>query len=237
MKIFHTAIIAGMALALTISSAHADSISDYVHLELGAGVSWYQTLSDGVWYQQGMQHSLGLSAPVLMGGFTGPLWKRESWGIDWHADYVSLGHVSSQCECTPDDANYSTQTHSLVANQNPVPNANFVGNGNAQGIELTLEPYVLYRGWRFGLEGGIFPYRPSWDETIYGWQGDMSVAPKTLTAHTPRSIQLGEVVGLNVGRGPLTVALQHYFLPTRFDAQHSPAIWSGATVLMVKYRF
>lgn len=181
-----------------------------------------------------MQHSLGLSAPVLMGGLTGPLWKRESSGVDWHADYVSLGHVSSQCECTPDDANYNTQTHSLVANPHVVPNANFVGNGNAQGITLTLEPYGIYRGWRIGVEGGLFIFRPAWDETIYHWQGDTTVAPQTLTAHTSRSPQLGEVVGLSVGRGPLSVAYQHYFMPAH---EKVPTIWSGADVLMVRYRF
>jgi hypothetical protein len=226
-----------MTLGCAAASARADSITDYVHLELGAGVSRYETKSDGVWYQEGMQHDLGLSAPVLSAGFTGPLWARESWGVDWHVDYVSLGHVSSQCECTPDDANYNTHTHSLVANPHQVPDANFVGNGNAQGIAFTLEPYFRYSGWRFGLEGGAFAYRPSWDMTIYNWQGDTSVPAQTLTANTPHAIQLGAVVGISVGRGPLSVTLQHYVLPTKFDNTHSPAIWKGADVLLIRYKF
>lgn len=225
-----------MTLGCAAASARADNITDYVHMELGAGVSRYNTAADGQWYQQGMSHSLGLSAPVLMAGFTGPLYQREAWGVDWHINYVSLGHVSSECECTPMDQNYSTQQHKFLGLYN-VPNANFVGNGNAQGIALTIEPYFRYRGWRFGLEGGIFPYRPSWDEEIYNWSPGPGVPTSTISANTPHAWQLGEVVGVSVGRGPLSISIQHYFLPTRFDAQHYPAIWKGADVLMARYRF
>lgn len=228
--------VAAVSMALACS-AHADSISDYVHAELGAGVASYSAMADGVWYQQGMQHNLGLSAPVLMLGLTGPLYTRESWGVDWHINYVSLGHVSSQCECTPDDANYNTSTHSLVANPRAVPNANFVGNGNAQGIALTVEPYFRYRTWRLGVEAGLFPYRPDWSEVIYGWQGNTNVAPQTLHVDTPHAWQLGKVVGVSVGRGNFSVSYQHYILPTKYDSAHSPAIWKGADVVMVKYRF
>jgi hypothetical protein len=234
MKKHITALAVGMALACT---ARADDITDYVHLELGAGISRYETQGDGTWYQEGMQHDLGLSAPVLLGGFTGSLYTRESRGIDWHIDYVSLGHVSSQCECTPIDANYNTTTHSLIANPVPVPNANFVGNGSAQGIALTIEPYVRYRGWRVGAEAGLFPYRPYWDVVATGWVVQPGNAPQTVYADTPHGIQLGKVVGLSVGRGAFSVAYQHYILPTRFDTQHSPAIWKGADVILLKYRY
>jgi hypothetical protein len=227
-----------MSLGCSAAAAHADSITEYVHLELGAGVSRYGTQGDNTWYQQGMQHQLGLSAPVLSAGLTGPLYTREKWGVDWHVDYVSLGHVSSQCECTPVDANYSTQTHALI---NPMPvnvqNANFVGNGNAQGVSITIEPYFRYRGWRIGAEAGLFPYRPDWDVSVYNWSATPGAATQTVHAHTPNGLQLGKVVGVSVGRGPLSLSYQHFILPTKYDSAHSPAIWSGADVLMVKYRF
>jgi hypothetical protein len=226
-----------MSLGCTAASAHADSISDYVHLELGAGVSHYSAMGDGTWYQEGMSHSLGLSAPVLLGGFTGPLYSRESWGVDWHVDYVSLGHVSSDCFCTPIDANYSTSTHRLVSNPIPVPNANFVGNGDAQGVALTLEPYIRYQGLRFGVEAGLFPYRPNWNETVSHWAIVPGAQMTTLQVNTPHAWQLGKVVGISVSRGPFSVTYQHYVLPTKYDSAHSPAIWRGADVVMVRYRF
>lgn len=226
------------AVAMVLASgAHADTISDYVHFELGAGFSRYHAQGDNVWVQYGSQHDLGLSAPVLMAGFTGPLYARESWGVDWHVDYVSLGHVSSQCECTPIDANYNTQTHSLVAHPVPVPNANFVGNGNAQGVALTVEPYIRLRKWRIGIDAGLFPYRPDWDVTAYHWADTESMTPITVRADTPHGWQLGKVIGVSIGRGPFSVAYQHYVLPTRFDSTHSPAIWKGADVVMLKYRY
>lgn len=230
---------AAIAALLTLASvaAHADSISDYVHLELGAGVAHYDKMPDNTWYQQGMQHSLGLSAPVLMAGLTGPLYTRESWGVDWHVNYVSLGHVSSQCECTPIDANYNTQTHSLVANPVNVPNANFVGNGNAQGVALMLEPYFRYRGFRVGMQAGLFPYRPDWAVDVYNWSVVPGAATQTLHVETPHGIQIGKVVGVTLQRGNFGISYQHYILPTRYDDAHAPAIWKGADVLMLTYKY
>ncbi|WP_454825410.1 hypothetical protein [Paraburkholderia xenovorans] len=227
-----------MSLGCATAAAHADSITDYVHLELGAGVSRYATQGDNTWYQQGMSHQLGLSAPVLSAGFTGPIYTRDSWGVDWHVNYVSLGHVSSQCDCTPVDANYNTQAHALI-NPMPVnvPNANFVGNGNAQGVSITLEPYFRYRGWRIGAETGLFPYIPNWDVSVYNWSNTPGEARQTLHVGTPHAWQIGKVVGVSIGRGPFSLIYQHYWLPTRYDSAHSPAIWAGADVLMLKYRF
>lgn len=227
-----------MTLGCAAAAAHADSITDYVHLELGAGASRYSAQGDNTWYQQGMEHDLGLSAPVLMLGFTGPVYTRESWGIDWHIDYVSLGHVSSQCECTPVDADYSVQTHTLI---NPipvdVPNSNFVGNGNAQGIALTVEPYVMFHEWRLGIAGGLFPYRPEWSLVVYNWSDQPGQTPQTLHVSTPRAWQIGKVVGLSVERRNFGVSYQHYWLPTKFDDTHAPAIWKGADIVMLTYKF
>lgn len=227
-----------MSLGCAAAAAHADSIADYVHVEMGAGAARYSAQPDNTWYQQGMQHDLGLSAPVLMLGLTGPIYTRESWGVDWHIDYVSLGHVSSQCECTPVDADYSTATHSLIKPMPVnVPNANFVGNGNAQGVALTVEPYFRYRKWRFGVEAGLFPYRPDWAVTVYNWSDEPGQTPQTLHVETPHARQIGKVVGASISRGPFSLAYEHYFLPTRYDSTHSPAIWSGADVLLARYRF
>lgn len=174
---------------------------------------------------------------MLMGGITGPIWTAESWGIDWHVDYVSLGHVTSKCNCTPIDANYDTATKRMIANPVPVPNADFIGGGNAQGVALMLEPYVRYRGWRIGIEAGIFPYRPAWDETVYNWTIVPGVAPTTISAHTSHGVQLGRVVGVSIGRGPLSISYQHYWLPTRYTDGQFQALWTGADVLIMTYRF
>ncbi|MFM0348015.1 hypothetical protein, partial [Paraburkholderia sp. RL17-347-BIC-D] len=88
-----------------------------------------------------------------------------------------------------------------------------------------------------GAEAGLYPYRPNWDVTVYNWAPGPGVPTSTIHADTPHAWQLGKVVGVSVGRSPLSLTYQHYWLPTRYDSMHSPAIWSGADVLMVKYRF
>jgi hypothetical protein len=222
-----------VALALACSSANAES---FFQIEAGISSANYATQGDGTWYQQGLPHVLNIHTYGFSAGFTGALYDRGTWGVDWHVDYVNLGHISSSCDCTPIDSNYNTQTHQLVSDPIPVQNAQFIGNGNAQGVAFTLEPWMKYRGWRFGLEAGLFPYRPAWNETIYNWQGDLG-APRTIHANTPHALQLGEVAGVNVGRGNFTLGLKHYWLPTKFDNSHYPAIWKGAWVVEGKYRF
>jgi hypothetical protein len=219
-------------LLLAPIAAHA------VSFEAGISSAQYATQGDGTWYQQGLPHVLNTHTYGFSAGFTGELYSRGAWGVDWHVDYVNLGHVSSSCKCTPMDENYDTKTHSLVANPAfDAPLATFVGNGNAQGIAFTVEPWFKYRGLRFGLEAGLFPYRPAWDEAIYNWQVDPNTAPQTLHVSTPHGVQLGQVIGVNVASGATTWSIKHYFLPTRFDSQHYPAIWSGATVVEMKYKF
>lgn len=214
----------------------APLVAHAVSFEAGVSSTNYGTQGDGTWYQQGMPHVLNTKTYGFSAGVTGGLWDRGSYGVDWHVDYVNLGHLSSVCTCTPIDQNYDTRTHTLVPNPVPVANAQFVGNGDAQGVAFTLEPWVRYQGFRFGLEAGLFPYRPTWNETVYNWQGDLG-APRTITANTPHALQIGQVVGLNVGRGNLTVSLKHYWLPTKFDNAHYPAIWKGATIVELKYKF
>lgn len=226
-----------MKKLLVVAALLAPLAANAVSLEVGIGSTNYGAQGDGTWYQQGMPHVLNLKSYGFSAGFTGELYSHGPWGVDWHVNYVNLGHLSSSCDCTPMDENYDTKTHHLVPNPTNVPNATFVGNGNAQGVSFTLEPWVKLQGWRFGMEAGLFPYRPAWDMDVYNWQVNLNVAPQTLHVGTPHAWQLGQVVGVSVGRGNWKVALKHYWLPTKFDNDHSPAIWKGATVVEMKYRF
>ena len=206
--------------------------------EAGVSSTNYGILGDGTWVQQGLPHVLNTKTYGFAAGFTGELYSRGTWGVDYHVDYVNLGHVSSSCECTPQDSNYDNKNHVLIVQPGwNAPLANFVGNGNAQGVSLTLEPWLKYQGWRFGIEAGLFPYRPAWNETIYGWQVDPNTPPQTIYANTSHGVQLGEVIGVNVGRDNFSIGLKYYRLPTRFDSKNYPAIWRGATVVEMKYKF
>jgi hypothetical protein len=229
-----TAIAAVVVSAMMHTPAAHAAPGSWLQLEMAIGGTRYAAQGDNVWYQQGMPHALRLNAPMWSLGLTGPIYRTASWGVDWHVDYVNLGNASSDCTCTPVDANYDVANHRKL-NLYDAPDAHYHGNGRAQGIALTLEPYVLYRGWRVGVEGGLFPYRPAWEEDVTGWSWTAAAPVQNVHLGTPHAVQWGKVVGASIGRGPFRVAYKHYFLPTRFTDAAPPAIWRGADVLELKY--
>lgn len=199
--------------------------------EVALGVNTYSPQANGTWYQEGMPHSLKLRSPAFSAGFTGPIYRRERWGIDWHVNYVYLGQATADCLCTVPDSNYDLQRHVKI--NAAIPDYQFHGSGHAQGVALTVEPYVMYRGWRFALEAGLFPYRPTFDERVTNADG----SEELIRFSTPHAIQLGKTLGVSVGRGNFRVALKRYMLPTRYDDQHAPAIWRDATMVEIRYVF
>lgn len=214
-----------LAVATLATAAHAES---FFQAETALGFGRYETVGNGTWYQEGMPMSLSLNAPVISLGVRFPLYTATTWGVDGHVAYVNLGHVSSSCFCTSDQ-NYDAVHHRQINPAWPI-NAEFTGNGNAQGISATLEPYVFVHGFQIGVEAGLFIYRPSWNESvvIMNNQG-------TITADTSHRVQFGKVIGLDVTRGHYTVSYKHYALPTRYDSNNYPAIYKAADVVSVSY--
>lgn len=205
------------------------------NLELGIGQSSYTIRSDGTWYQLGNPHAIDRQSPAFKIGLTGNLWD-DKLGADWHIDYANLGHLRSTCECTTLDSLYDMKAHRMLVPA-PYPTAKYVGSGVADGIKLAISPYVHAGSWKIGGEVGLFPYRPGWDETVYHWSTSLN-GPFVSGSHdTPKAIQLGGVIGMFVQRDRLTFLLEAYRLPTRFDASHSPALWTWADMAMLTYQF
>ena len=195
-------------MGLASIGVHAES---WFQFEAGIGANTYQTMGDGTWYQEGAPYSkLRLTFPAVEVGARFNVVQRESWGVALHMDYVFLGRVASDCWCTPVDALYNTQTKQIAPSA--IPLARYTGSGNAQGIALTVEPYLKRGAWRFGVEGGLFPYRPQWDETVSNWATTPGATPITIHAHTSNALRLGAVVGISVERGSFGMSLRHYFL-------------------------
>ena len=226
MKKHITTLFVGMALACS-TAAYADSISDYVHLEVGVGASKFQPIGNMIWYQDGLQHSLHMESPGFQIGLTGPIYRAENYGVDWHLDYVYLGSVNSQAVATTDE-NYDP-VRKAVKSQSVV-RSQFNGLGNVNGVTLAIEPYFQYGGLRFGLLAGLFAYRATWHITLY----DPRVPEPTHADYHPR-ISLGAVTGVSVSRGPFSVRYQHFF--DKPAAQEFPPIWSSTDMVTVMYRF
>lgn len=219
------------ALALASISAHAQS---WLQFEGAVGVNAYQ-VTDGTWNQEGAAYNhVKTVFPAAQLGARFNVWQRGDYGVTLHTDLVYLGRVSSDCWCTESDADYNLGTkHTTPGAQT----AHFVGHGNAIGVALTVEPYYTMGAWRFGVEGGLFPYRPQWDETVSNYVWNPAYPATTVCAHTTNSLQLGFLVGASVERGAFGVSLRHYFLQPFGTLGGTPPIYNTSTVLMVTYHY
>lgn len=203
--------------------AHADS---WFQFEAGIGANHYGT-TNGRWYQTNSpENTTRFTTPAFKAGVQIQLMQHESWGVRAHVDYVYLGRASTHCECTA-DANYSLKTKQII--DPSLPTANLSGNGNAQGIAITLEYYRRWRELEFSLEGGLFPYRPSFDVGAY-WHENNTYH----TYHTPNALRLGGMIGVNASYRQFTASVDYFILPT---PSNNPAVYNNATVLFLTYRF
>jgi len=217
------------AAALVCASAHADSITDYVHAELGLGASRIQDMGDGIWIQQGAPGNHETKAtPAFLVGLTGPIYSHGAFDVSWHLDYVYIGTFSAGVDGVPDE-NYNPQTHQVHGYAHGNVYSVFNGQGHLQGVPLTLDAGYTYRGWRFGVEGGGWAYWQTWHESLLSYM----VEPHDLSHKTV--MQFGYVAGLNVSHGDFTLSYRHY--RATGGGNPYPGLSTGADVLMIKVRF
>jgi hypothetical protein len=118
-----------------------------------------------------------------------------------------------------------------------MPNAEYDGVGGAQGVKFSANGYRFFGGWKMGIISGLFPYRPQWRESVYGWALSYD-QPRIDGIHrTPLTWRLGEMVGISMQHGAILLSMEHYWLPTQFDDKHVPALWTQADMFMVSYQF
>jgi hypothetical protein len=212
-----------------LCAAHAQSP---LKVELGIGQTHYRIQPDGVWYQLGEPHKLNTQSDTYLVGITSNAYTTDYYGVAWHADYVSLGHLGSWCYCTT-DANYNNTEH--APRSLGYYDGTFSGTGRAGGVQFTLEPYVYWHEYRIGYAWGWIKFQPHWHETVYAWSDPPLInTPETVYKTTTDQWRLGHVYGFSVSRGSLTMTYVHYSLPTRWPV---PALFTSADVLMVMWEF
>ena len=216
------------ALALMTSTARADSITDYVHAELGLGLGLANDMGDGVWVQKGSPNNHEkITFPAIEAGLTGPIWSNGPWDLRWHASYAYLGEQRASVMGVPDDQ-YNPSTHKIVGYEGERYSP-FNGHGHVQGIPLTLDVGYTYNGWRLGAEAGAWIYWQTWHESLYALDNQWhDLSHKTVA-------QIGYVAGASVERGPLSLSYRYYNISQKWNPY--PGLATGAHVLMVKYRF
>lgn len=207
-------------------------------VEIGAGEATYNTIGNGIWYQDGFEHTLNLKSRTFLIGLRGELTSS----ITWHADYVNLGRASVDSWDTPVDANYNVSTENHC-NGKCLPLVHVLGSGTVQGLALTLEPHTTRRGLRFGIEAGPFLFFPTWNMTVPNWQAATGAATNVqweasgggLYSNSDYRPQIGAVIGVSVERGVWGLRYRHYFDKT--NGGTFPAIWKSTDTLMVTYQF
>lgn len=207
-----------------------------VDFEIGLGVSKFNTLADGMWYQEGFPHRLDLQRPAASVGISGPV---NDW-LRWRVAYHYLGNVGSSAYAVPDATDYvdgvggyNLQTKSC--NGECGPTRMFVGHGNLQGIAITLEPHFDYRGFQFAIEGGAWIYHANWHVTAYNNFDKPNQWPAVEEYRYSRKIDVSYTVGASISRGNWTVAYQYFKTPAR--NMPFPVIWSNVQLLSLRYKF
>lgn len=216
-----------LALTLVAPAAHA------VDFEASIGASRYQDVGNMTWYQEGLPHKLSLRSAGIQLGVAGEI---TPW-LDWHAGYAYLGRAKSDAIATPDDANYDPVAKACRGEC--IARSRFRGAGDVQGVYLTLEPHVDYRGWRIGVSAGPFLYVARWHVQVDDWIGFVGDTSRTIHAHHKPKLNLGAVIGVSVGRGPVSIQYQRFFVQPRSNepAGDFPTIWHHTDMLSVHYRF
>lgn len=217
-------------IALWMPIAHA------IDFEVAVGPTQYTDRGNGFWYQEGpgLPYDLNLRSTGLQIGVTGEV---TNW-LDWHATYVYLGRASSDAIATPDDRNYDFENRRCKGEC--IAHSRFRGSGDVHGIALTLEPHLNVKGWRLGVSAGPFLYVARWEVRVDDWIPAAGYgSPQTIYAkHSPK-LNLGAVVGVSIGRGPISVQYQRFFDQPRSNepAGDFPPIWRRTDMLSIRYRF
>jgi hypothetical protein len=217
----------------------APVIGHAASVEVGAGVAQARTQGNGVWYQEGFQHSLNLHSPAFLLGVTGDLTPD----IAWHVDAISLGSYSVDSQDTPNDANYSGSGY----RGNALPLAHYMGSGSVYGIAATIQAHTQGK-WQFGVQAGPFLYHSDWTLAVPNWYPSAETAPGVFVQTGPISPinvsqsqwALGYTVAASLKHGPLSLVLSYYADGHGFSGHGAdpwPPLWKGQTVLMILYTF
>lgn len=209
-----------LALLLLPAAAYAQP-----QFEAGVGLAQSRDMGDGIWYQAGVAHNEKLHSPAFLAGVTGELWRDNSVSLHYHADYVYFGAVSASCTCVT-DAEYNLRTHRASV-PGYIP---FNGQGHTQGVALTLEPGLTYRGTRFAVEGGPWLYWATWHVTHDdpAQSGAFNLDHKT-------HLQVGWVAGARVERDDLSLSYRYYSARPSWNPY--PGLVTGTHVLMLSKKF
>jgi hypothetical protein len=219
--------IALAALATLAMTAQAQSLPS---VEVSAGAAYYKHGEDTFWYQEGLPHSLKMTAPSFGAALVGDVYTGNNWGIGYRAGYTWFGTVRSDATVVSDQ-NYDEHTKMCTAQCDQT--AKFVSSGHAQAITLSLAPYYRTGKWKFAVEAGPAFFRNTWSVNIASTADPSGGFTWT---HKP-TWEIGYVLGASVGYGEhLSVAYQYFKNQAKAD-DPVPYIWRSIHLVSLRYTF
>jgi hypothetical protein len=196
-----------------------------VHFEAGLGLSTYQHMMNGIWYQQGLPWTMDDAVPSVTVGLTGDIWKHGNFTLKYHLNYIFAGHVASHAWATSDE-NYSTTQHRCINGCDPL--ALFEGSGNNQGFALTLQPTYRVGTADIGIEAGPYYNRTTWHESVTQTVPSYGHVDVSYNA----AWKLGWLVGVNLTVKDTTLSYRYLWNKSQFNSTNQyPAIWSNTHIL------
>lgn len=122
--------------------------------------------------------------------------------LRWRAGYAVLGTPSYNHLVSPEDA-----ADDIQAGAGPGPYY-WANSSNNKGLYATLAPEMHRGDWTFSVEGGLFAYRPS-------FQQDVAVGASP--DHPPARINFGPIFGASIGYGETSLVLQFHNVTEYWD--------------------
>ena len=162
MKKVELAILAACFIGLSYEAKAVD-------LEVGVARTQYETLLNGIWYQEGFPYYLDLDT---LGWSVGVSGKPSGWPR-LRAEYLDLGMARADALAVG-DPNYNPTQPNYCNGPCEIP-ARYVSKGKVRGIALTMAPEFAFGGGAFYVEGGLFVYKATYEifvsdayQDIYG---------------------------------------------------------------------
>lgn len=219
-------------MLMTPVAAHSES---WFEFEAGVGFVHQQHAADGIWYWTAGEHSMKTNGVGVRTGLQLNLSRPDDYvpGVRMHATYYNFGRtswVADAGEDAPPDKSYGYNHHSGTCyNMNCGEWRRFTSAGNMQAIALTVEPFWrIGNGWDVGIEFGPALFYATWSSTAsalattdrFGQVGSSEVFTRKARW------QFGQIVGVSVGKGPLTLRYNYLRAPGDGRASGSSSLLS-----------
>lgn len=232
----------------TATQARAES---FFQIEVGLGISSAVKTQNGVWYWSSMQHRTPNNSIAARAGIQANIIgaKPRSWipGLRAHLTYGYFGHLNWTAIAGEDAPaghayGYDAQTGGCY-NQNCGYLRRFDSTGDMMALSLTLEPYWdLGNNWTVGIEAGPARYRYTWTsfatnlQNAPGHFGPYSADGAVEEFHHNPHWYLGALVGLSVGKGPMSLRYNYLYSPSKWE-DGVPSGVHGVHMLTLNYTY